>query len=221
MKVSRGFFVVAMVIGGASAISWAVPVAMSLTPADFDSLLGGSLVADGGLVTSDMSTGNLHTTVVSQAFTDGDGNYAYLYQVKNTGTTGASIIEVFTTTPYFGASGATDAGYLTANAPTGFDLGDQVPRGASIHVPSGPTISFGFPSPWDFGDTDYAIDPGEDSVTLYILSTGEPGTITGNVIDGTIGSGPVVGPIPEPCTLVLLAMGACLSLSRRGRDKRR
>jgi len=41
------------------------------------------------------------------------------------------------------------------------------------------------------------------------------------VIDGTIGSGPVIGPIPEPGTLVLLATGACLSLCRRGRDRRR
>jgi len=209
--------VVAMVIGGASAISLATPVAMPFTPVDFNSLLGGSLVADGGLVTSDMSTGSLYTTVVSQAFTDGDGNYAYLYQVKNTGSTSASIIEVFTTTPYFGASGATAAGYLNANAPTGFTLGSQAPVGASVDPASGPTISFGFPSPWVVSAPSYAIDPNEDSVTLYVLSTGEPGTIIGNVIDGTIGSGPVVGPIPEPGTLALLGLGAGMLLLRRRR----
>ena len=220
MKVSRGFFVVAMVIGGASAISWAAAVPILFTPEDFNSLLGGSLVADGNLVTSDMSSGNLHTTVVSQAFTDGDGNYAYLYQVKNTGSTGASIIEVFTTTPYFGASGATDAGYLDANAPTGFTLGSQAPVGASVDPASGPTISFGFPSPWVVGNPSYAIDPGEDSVTLYILSTGEPGTIIGNVIDGTIGSGPVVGPIPEPGTLALLGLGAGMLFLRKRRTRK-
>ncbi|MCK4625509.1 MAG: PEP-CTERM sorting domain-containing protein, partial [Phycisphaerae bacterium] len=44
---------------------------------------------------------------------------------------------------------------------------------------------------------------------------GVPGTITGNVINGVISSGDVVGPVPEPATMGLLALGGLALLRRR------
>jgi hypothetical protein len=150
--------------------------------------------------------------VASQAFTDGAGNYAYLYQVRNTGSTGNNVIEVFTCSPFSGAFASTTLGYLTGSHPAGFTLGDQPSAGASVDAEAGPTISFGFPA-FLLGQ---AIDPGETSSTLYVLSDGMPGMITGNIIDGTTGSGQVVGPVPEPATICLLGLGA-LSLLRKRR----
>jgi hypothetical protein len=189
----------------------AVPVFVSLEPNDFDNLLGGSAYAFGALVTTDMLFGNLKSKVVSQAFTDGAG-YAYLYQVKNTGTTGNSAIEVFTCSPFFGASASTTLGYLTANPPANFTLGDQSPAGASVDAAAGPTVSFGFP-----GWQTQAIGPGKTSNTLYVLSNGVPGMIVGNVIDGTIASGEVVGPVPEPATITLVGFAGVILLRRRHR----
>ena len=191
----------------------ASPVPVSLVSDDFSNLLGGSASPIGLPTVTDMSVGNLQAKVVSQAFTDSAGHYAYLYQVMNVGTTGNNVVEVFTCSPFFGVSGSTTLGYLTANAPSGFTLGNQTPFAASIDAAAGPTVSFAFPA----FIAGYAIDPGEYSSTLYVLSNGTPGIIIGNVIDGVTGSGPVVGPVPEPATMSLLALGACLPLLRRRR----
>ena len=189
----------------------AVPVPITLVPADFDDLLGGLANPIGTPLTTDMSLGNLMGEVISQAFTDGVGNYAYLYQVRNAGTTGNNVIEVFTCSPFFDASASTTLGYLTANVPEGFAPGDQLSAGASVDPTAGPTVSFGFPA-W----LAQAIDPGEASSTLYVLSDGTPGMITGNIINGTTGSGEIVGAVPEPATIALLGLGG-LSLLRKKR----
>jgi len=194
-------------------LTHADPVA--LTPADFDTLLGGAAVPVGAPTITDMVAGDLKGQVVSQAFTDGLGNYVYLYQLGNTGVAGNSVIEVLTLSPYGGASGLTTLGYLTANAPAGFTLGDQTPAGASVDPVAGPTVSFGFPY-W----LAEAVDPGEMSKTLYILSDGPPGTITGNIINGATASGDVVGPVPEPASMILLSVGftALVSASKPRRQ---
>jgi hypothetical protein len=49
-----------------------------------------------------------------------------------------------------------------------------------------------------------AIEPGNHSLVMYITSKDSPGLITGNVIDGAVASGEVIGAVPEPNTLVLL-----------------
>lgn len=183
----------------------AVPVSVPLVPKNFNDL--GLAIAVGIPLITNMSLGNLKSEVVSQAFTDGAGNYAYLYQVKNTGTTGNSAIEVFTCSPFFGASAL---GYLTANPPTGFTLGNQLSAGASVDSAAGPTVSFGFPA-WQAQE----IDPCEASKTFYVLSNGIPGMIMGNVIDGTIASGEVVGAIPEPATIIMLSLGSAVVLRKR------
>jgi hypothetical protein len=188
----------------------ALPVSVTLVPEDFNNLLSDSPSAIGTPLITNMSLGNLKSEVVSQAFTDGAGNYAYLYQVKNTGTTGNSAIEIFTCSPFFGASALTTLGYLTANLPTGFTLGNQLSDGVSVDPAAGPTVSFGFPA-W----LGQAIDPGEASTTFYVVSSGVPGKIVGNVIDGTIASGEVVGSVPEPATLLLFGLGGLAVVRKR------
>ena len=187
------------------------PMPVTLVDADFSTLLGGSAGAIGSPMTTNMSLANLQSEVVSQAFTDGVGNYAYLYQVHNTGTTGNNVVELFTFSHFFDASVSTTIGYLTASAPSGFTLGDQTPYAVTVDADAGPTISFAFPG----FISGLAIDPGEYSSTLYVLSDGVPGTITGNVINGSAASGDVIGAVPEPATLGLLLIGGLLGVLRR------
>lgn len=205
--------VAAVIIMGTGAATLATPVPVMLVGDDFNNLLGGSASAVGSPTITDMSVDNLLVDVISQAFTDGAGNYAYLYQVKNIGTLGNNVVEAFTASPFFGASAITTLGYLTANTPTGFTLGAQTAYAASIDAVAGPTISFAFPAFL----SGYAIDPGEWSSTLYVLSDGAPATITGNVIDGWTTSGDVVGPVPEPATMSMLALGGLAMIRRKGR----
>ena len=192
----------------------ATPVPVTLVADDFSNLLDGSAAAIDSPMTTNMSLGNLQSEVISQAFTDGVGNYAYLYQIYNRGTTGNNVVELFTFSPFFDASASTTIGYLTANAPSGFTLGNQTPYAATVDAAAGPTISFAFPA-WLSGLP--AIDPGEYSSTLYVLSDGVPGTITGNVINGSIAYGDVIGAVPEPATLALLLIGGMGVLIRRVR----
>ena len=202
-----------LVVGFITSGALATPVPVTLVDDDFSNLLGGSAGAIDSPMITNMSLANLQSEVVSQAFTDGVGNYAYLYQVHNTGTTGNNVAELLTLSPFFDASASTTIGYLTANVPSGFTLGDQTPYAVTVDADAGPTISFAFPGFLP----GLAIDPGEYSSTLYVLSDDVPGTITGNVINGSAASGDVIGAVPEPATLGLLLVGGIVLLRRRTR----
>jgi hypothetical protein len=189
-------------------------VPVTLGSSDFDTLLGGEVEAIGSPLITNVTSGDLLGQVVSQAFTDGQGNYAYLYQVNDIGTNVNHIIEQFTCNPFIGASAATVLGYLTANAPDGFTLGQRVPIGGFVNMDVGPTVAFGF-----IGWFGWQINPGESSSSLYIISDKSPGLIGGYIIDGAVASGQIVGPVPEPATLGIMGVGAIVLYLLRGKTK--
>jgi len=50
---------------------------------------------------------------------------------------------------------------------------------------------------------------------MYVMSDLPPSQITGNVINGSVAFGNVVGPIPEPGTMALLVLGGVAGVIRR------
>ena len=186
---------------------------VTLEPNSLTDLLGPNPQALDTLMETDMSNGNLVSEVHSRAYTDNSGQYAYLYQVYNTGTAGNAPIEMFTVWPFTGADDDTSIGYLIGDIPAEFSSGGQQSSRDSAYVKqltTGPQISFYYLEP-------DSVDVGEHSVVMYVMSALSPDEITGNVIDGSVGSGPVVGPIPEPATICLLGLGA-LGLLRKRRS---
>jgi hypothetical protein len=187
-------------------------------PHSLTDLLGVGATQATPLETTVMNKDNIVVTVESQAYSNGQGLYAYLYQIRNLGNPSNSPVEMFTLWPFGGASDATGLGYLTGTLPEGFltDAGRAPKARAYVKaLSSGPQVSFYY-----MLDDELSIGPGEHSVVLYVLSALPPIQITGSIIDGSVSSGPVVGPIPEPttpepATLTLLALGGVTALVRR------
>jgi hypothetical protein len=148
--------------------------------------------------------------------TDGSGHdlYVYLYQIDNVGGPAGHPVEQFTIWPFI--EPAIDTGFVTGTDMTGF-IG-----GASID-----------PEPTGFIDTEllsfyfgrrygHQIPVGDNSSVMYVISPWGPKTITGNIIDGTVATGSVIGPsgpVPEPATMAILAIGSSLVLLRTKRRK--
>jgi len=191
---------------------------ITLGTGTLNGLLGSSPIADGTVLQTVMNSGNLRSQVYSQAYHNLAGDYAYLYQVENTGVVGNAPIEMFTLWPFTGADDDSVMGYLTGTIPTGFlTTGTpQVPESeAYVDVlGSGPQISFYYEL-----RAGKAIAVGKHSVVMYVMSRLTPDEIQGNVINGSVGFGDVVGPVvPEPATLCLMAGGSlALALARRRR----
>ena len=161
---------------------------------------------------TDVTGDDFQAEFYSRAYTnDTETAYAYLYQIDNKITSSAPL-EVFTVSPFQDADASVlVAGYLTGAVPAGFLPSPyQDPEDTGNVNLSGPIISFYFNS--RFG---YAIDPGEHCAVLYVMSDLPPTLITGYVIDGGVGSGPVVGPVPEPASAALLLLGLPALLRRR------
>lgn len=185
-------------------------------------LLGATPRAIGSaMVTTMDGSPGIKANVYSQAYTDDNGHYLYLYQILNTGTSG-SIVEKYTVGQFAGASPSTRMGTLTGSLPDGFvpdtllDPARPPVTGATTKPPADPLVSF------DFGlSADAEISFGQHSSVLWVKSDLAPGILTGNVIDGSIASGSVVGPVltavPEPAALGLLSLGALVMLRRRAR----
>lgn len=195
-------FISIIIFLGSSALGGLIH--LTLVDRAYDDLFSGPEIAIGTPMVTSVTGGDVQGNVVSQAFTDGFGHYAYLYQLNSTGGEQNDVFQAFTISPFVGANADTIVGCLTSIPPNpldGFTLGEQVPYGVTLNLKAGPTISFSFSDLFDC-----AIDPGESSNTLYVLSNNLPGLIVGNVIDGYAHSGGVVGPVvPEPTTTFLLA----------------
>ena len=202
-------------------ICYAEPIFIETTAWDFDNIPGDLAVAvNTPLVSSyDSGDGYLAFNVTSQTFTNNEGEYLYLYQINNTGGLSAQSIIRFTLSPYIGSNSITLMGYLNANIPGSFLVGDQVPLWGDIDTSSGPTIGFNFPvgNPY-YNVPDAYIGPGASSGVLFIKSLGSPQLVVGSIINGQVSTIPVYGPmvIPEPSTVLLLSLGG-LTLLRRGR----
>jgi hypothetical protein len=174
-------------------------------------LLGGSYAASGTLMTTNMDAGDLHVRVASEAYSGG-GLYAYLYQIVNIGESGDSPVEMFTVSRFAGSVGLGEIGYLKddGNIPAEFADGGKLSEdNCSVRsLTAGLKLSFYYGE-----DIGYQIDPGQYSRVLFVLSDLAPGTIWGNVINGDVASGPVIGATPEPGALVLLAIGLLTALT--------
>ncbi|MBN1395349.1 MAG: PEP-CTERM sorting domain-containing protein [Pirellulales bacterium] len=190
---------------------------ISLVEDSLENLLGSGYTAATSLMTTDMSSGNLITEVYSQAFYDGSGLYAYVYQVNNIGVSGNSAAEMYTIGLFAGSAGYGDVGYLDGTLPGGFLAGGQDPYGSGFvdSLVSGLEISFYYSKLLSL-----EIRPGENSRVMFVLSELAPGEVIGSVIDGTTATGPVVGAVPEPGTIALLIsglIGAAFYIWRRKR----
>ena len=177
-------------------------------------LVGGNPVTATDLLWCDVSDGNMKAEISSRAYSGDNGLYAYLYQVDNTGLPGNSSVEMFTLWPFTGADDNTDMGYLSdlSGVEVGdfYDSGGYAPEDVGFVdvLTSGPEVSFYFTKRFGF-----EIPAGGHSEVLYVMSELNPAEILGNVINGSVGSGPVVGPVPEPATLLNIALGGLALLT--------
>ena len=194
------FLVVAL-----AGVASADPVILSMVPADYTSL--GATTAATTMLSQTYDDGGAFTgTVLSQVYNTSSGDYLYLYQVLNGGPSALEKEVIFPFAPVDG-----DVGYLTADEPTGFSAGDQVPFAivydSAISVP---TIGIDYPSGGGF-----SVGAGENTNVVYILSSAPPELGESHVVDG--GTGSVEVWVPEPATLVVLIGGLSVVLVRRRR----
>jgi len=193
--------------------AWAAPLlpgTSALAAAEPDPL--GGVVIAGPLVTPLIGAA-FNATVTSWVY-QGDAaspfpnGLTFVYQVSNLGTS-TDAIGRFTANGY--KTGATvwqtDASFQPGAgllAPATMDRSNN-----------GNVVGYSFVGP-PLGPA--ALRPGATSM-LLVVQTDAPSWTTsiGNVIDGSIASGPIYAPVPEPASMLLLAGGLGVGLLRRRR----
>jgi hypothetical protein len=191
---------------------WAAPLlpgTSALAPAEPDPL-GATLVA--GPLVSTLTGAAFNATVTSWVYqgdtTNPFGGLTFVYQVANEDTS-TDAIGRFTAN-----------GYMTGSTVWATDGSFQV--GAGLLPPAtmdrsanGNVVGFSFVGP-PLGPA--VLAPGATS-TMLVVQTDAPDFTrsTGNVIDGSIASGPIYAPVPEPATMLFLAGGLGMALLRRRR----
>ena len=169
------------------ALSLAVPIPVTIVPDDFANL-GATTPETVMLVEAYDYAGAFTGTVNSRVYNTTGGDYLYLYQVLNGGP---SVMEKQVIFPFAPLDG--DAGYLTANEPAGFGVGQQQPYSIvyDAAVPGAPTIGIDYPA-----GAGFEVNAGENSVVAYFLSSASPKIGESHVIDG--GTGSVEVYVPDP-----------------------
>ena len=185
---------------------------ITLSNSTLDALGGVSSVAIDTVQSTAMTNGGTQAMVANQAYLGDNDLYIYLYQVDNTGLT---AIEMYRLWPFEGADDQTDMGWLADKTPpAGFAAGGQIPEstGYVSSGSSGSVVSFYYSK-----RVGHEIEVNEHSAVMYVVSELPPDTVNGNIIGGTVGTGVVVGAVPEPATALYLILGglSLLVLYRR------
>jgi hypothetical protein len=169
--------------------------------------LGGMVVA-GPLVSPMIGTaftGTLTSTVIAGDVSNPFGGLTFIYQVANDASSGDAIGRV-TVTGY--------DGWLTDMS---FEPSLGLPPATMDRSFNGNVVGYSFVGP-PLGPT--VLMPGSTSGML-VVQTDAPAwaTSTGNIIDGSIASGPayapVSEPVPEPASVLLAIIGVVLLIRRR------
>jgi len=153
----------------------------------------GNVIVSPGSTTIDIGTtmGKVDYAVL---YNSSNLRYSYFYQIENIGVNGLGVtghsLGKFTFTSSFSSVGSgimgdgLDVVNLLTNSPGEYE--------AYLDSPF-------------LGGNELAL--GQTSNRFYFQFNEKPGMITGNLIDGSVGSGSIPGPVPEPSSMMLLGMG--------------
>ena len=201
---------VSVVLSVLATSAWAAPLlpgTSALAAAEPDPI-GGALVA--GPLTSPLAGAAFTASVTSWVYS-GDttnpfpGGLTFVYMVTNSDVSTDSIGR-FTVNGYM--SGAT-----VWQTDASFQPGVGLAPATMDRSANGNVVGYSFVGP-PLGPS--TLTPGASSMLLVVQTNAPAFTQTiGNVIDGSIASGLVYAPVPEPTTLLLLVGGLALLRRRR------